>query len=173
MKKSKEIVLGGGCFWCIEAIFQKVKGIINITPGYAGGILKDPTYEAVCTGNTGHAEVVKVEFDTENISLKEILDVFFLAHDPTTENRQGSDIGTQYRSIILYTDKSQLDVIKKVVDRQQKNFKKDIVTQVKALDVFYEAEQYHKNYYINNSDSRYCRFVIKKKLEKFLKENHP
>lgn len=168
MEKNETIVLGGGCFWCMEAIFQKIDGIVEVIPGYAGGELIDPTYEDVCTGNTGHAEVVRIGFRSEKISLRKVLEVFFLAHDPTTLNRQGSDIGTQYRSVILYTSDEQREVIEGVIGDVQKEYKKEIVTQVLPLEKFYKAEGYHKDYYINNLNSGYCRFVIGPKLKKVL-----
>lgn len=168
MEKNERIVVGGGCFWCIEAIFQKIDGIVDVIPGYAGGTLQDPTYEDVCTGNTGHAEVVSIEFRNEKISLRKVLELFFLAHNPTTLNQQGGDIGTQYRSIILYTSDEQKDVIQSVISDVQKEYEEEIITQVIPLEKFYKAEEYHKNYYINNPNSGYCRFVIKPKIDNVL-----
>ncbi len=158
------IILGGGCFWCIEAIFQKIKGIISLTPGYTGGTLENPSYEDVCTGNTGHAEVVKIEFDSKIITLEKLLQIFFLAHDPTTLNRQGGDVGTQYRSIILYSNEDQKETINNAID----NYKDEVVTEVKPLEKFYEAEEYHKDYYLKNEDARYCKLIIKPKIDKVI-----
>lgn len=162
----ESIVLGGGCFWCLEAIFQKEKGVVSVVSGYAGGSLTNPSYEAVCSGNTGHAEVVKVEFDTEIVSLKRILELFFIAHDPTTLNRQGNDVGTQYRSIILYSNEKQKKIINEYIESIRGNYDEDIVTEVVPLETFYEAEDFHKDYYLNNRNNSYCRFVIEPKLEK-------
>lgn len=162
------IVFGGGCFWCTEALFQNLKGVISITPGYAGGAIKNPTYEDVLTGKTGHAEVIKINYDSAQISFKDLLTVFFAIHDPTTLNKQGADIGTQYRSIILYTIEKQKeeigDMIKKLDEPNSK-----IITEVKPLSDFYEAEQEYKNYYLNNPKVPYCQFVINPKLKKLKK----
>jgi methionine-S-sulfoxide reductase len=163
------VVLGGGCFWCIEAIFQGIEGVINVTPGYAGGETEDPNYQDVCAGNTGHAEVVKIDFDENVITLKEILKIFFLSHDPTTLNKQGADVGTQYRSIILYNNKEQKEVIDKVLEEIKGDYSDEVVTEVKPLEKFYKAEDYHINYYENNPNARYCKVVIKPKLEKTMK----
>jgi peptide-methionine (S)-S-oxide reductase len=170
METNESIVLGGGCFWCLEAIFQKIDGVTKVISGYAGGTSVNPSYQQVCTGSTGHAEVIKVEFDNTKISLEKILKVYFLAHDPTTRNRQGNDVGTQYRSTILYTDEPQKKVIEKVIEDVQKESPDSIVTEVKPLENFYEAEDYHKDYFKNNPNSSYCRFVIQPKLDKVLKE---
>jgi peptide-methionine (S)-S-oxide reductase len=162
------IFLGGGCFWCIEAVFQRVKGVKSAVPGYAGGETDNPTYEEVSTGDTGHAEVVRVKFDPNIVTLEQILKVFFLAHDPTTLNRQGADVGTQYRSIILYTDEDQKRTINTVLEEIGSDYEEPIVTEIKELGDFYEAEEYHKDYYKRNPNAGYCRFVIKPKLEKVL-----
>lgn len=171
------IYLGGGCFWCTEAVFSEIRGVKKVEPGYSGGDLPNPTYEQVCTGKTGHAEVVKVTFDQELISLEDILEVFFATHDPTSLNRQGNDIGTQYRSIILYTNDKQLSIIEKVKERVQSKLSKKIVTEVAPFKAFYPAEDYHKNYFRKNPNQPYCRFVIapkvlkvRKHFEKFVKE---
>jgi len=169
MEKKETIVLGGGCFWCIEAIFQRIDGVIEAIPGYAGGTLEDPSYEEVSTGDTGHAEVVKVNFDPRVISLEKILRIFFLAHDPTSLNRQGSDVGTQYRSIILYTNNIQKKIIDKVIEQVKDEYDGQIVTEIKLLEKFYKAEEYHKDYYKKNPNVAYCRLIIKPKLEKVLK----
>ncbi len=167
----KIIVLGGGCFWCTEAIFKRLKGVKSVTPGYAGGSRENPTYEQVATGLTGHAEVVQVEYDENQISLDTLLDVFFSSHDPTTENRQGADIGSQYRSIILYSDNDQKSVIEKYIDKlkSEKVFEKPIVTEVKILKNFYPAESYHYDYFTKQCNNSYCRVVITPKIEKLRK----
>jgi peptide-methionine (S)-S-oxide reductase len=164
----KSVVIGGGCFWCIEAVFQRIEGVGSVIPGYAGGYTEDPTYEEVSTGDTGHAEVVKIEFNPEVVTLEEILRVFFLAHDPTTLNKQGADVGTQYRSIILYTEEQQRVIIESVLEELGRDYEEAIVTEIKKLEKFYKAEEYHKDYYKRNPNAGYCRFVIKPKLEKVL-----
>ena len=166
---SETAVLGGGCFWCIEAVFQQVKGVASVESGYAGGDVENPTYEQVCSGKTGHAEVVRVSFDPDEISYRKLLEVFFYVHDPTTLNRQGNDIGTQYRSIILYTSPEQEKIAKELIDKleEQKFFADPIVTQLEPLKVFYRAEDYHQSYYENNTAQPYCQLVIFPKVEKF------
>ncbi len=166
--KYETIVLGGGCFWCMEAVFRRVPGVVNVVPGYAGGHKPNPTYEEVCTGTTGHAEVVKIEFDSNAISLQEILEIFFHAHDPTTPNRQGNDIGPQYRSIILYTSQEQISVIEKALKKAEQLWQKPVVTEIKPLDRFWVAEEYHHNYFEKNPDKPYCQVVIKPKVEKLI-----
>ena len=151
-------IFGGGCFWCTEAIFRMLNGVISVEPGYAGGETLNPTYDDVSLGKTGHAEVIRIEFDPDKISYHDLLTVFFGTHDPTSLNRQGADIGTQYRSIILYTTEKQKELAQKSV--------KDFVTEVKPLDKYYPAEDYHKNYYENHKDNPYCELVINPKLEK-------
>jgi peptide-methionine (S)-S-oxide reductase len=167
----QNIVLGGGCFWCLEAIFQRIDGVVTVTSGYAGGYSSAPTYNVVSTGSTGHAEVVKVEFNPERITLKQILEIFFLAHDPTTLNRQGADVGSQYRSIILYKDKEQKEIIQNVIKKEQEKYDKKIVTEVKPLEGFYKAEEKHTNYYNKHPEEGYCRIVIEPKLEKVLSKH--
>ena len=164
----EKLVLGGGCFWCIEAVFDRIDGIVSTEVGYAGGNRENPTYEQVSTGLTGHAEVVKVEFDPSKISLSRVLDIFFEAHDPTTENRQGADVGTQYRSIILYTDESQRVPIEEKIKELDlhKKYDKPVVTQVGALKKFWPAEAYHQRYYEQHPYAGYCRVVINPKLQK-------
>jgi len=164
----EKLVLGGGCFWCIEAVFDRIDGIVSTEVGYAGGNRENPTYEQVSTGLTGHAEVVKVEFDPSKISLSRVLDIFFEAHDPTTENRQGADVGTQYRSIILYTDESQRVPIEEKIKELDlhKKYDKPVVTQVGALKKFWPAEPYHQRYYEQHPYAGYCRVVINPKLQK-------
>ena len=164
-------VFGAGCFWCVEAIFSQLDGVNNVESGYSNGNTKNPSYEEVCSGKTGYAEVCKITFDAEKISFNELLKVFFETHNPTTLNQQGADIGSQYRSGIYYiNDLQKLDAekyIKKIT--KTKLFKEPIVTEVKKLDKFYLAEDYHQNYYYNNKDAPYCKYVIKPKLDKMKK----
>lgn len=167
MQQIKFIVLGGGCFWCTQAIYKKVKGILDVRSGYSGGNIEKPTYQQVCTGNTNHAEVVKISYDSNLISLQEILDIHFNTHNPTTLNRQGADIGTQYRSIIFYNDSNEKVIIEKFIENAQKNFNDVIVTEVKKYESFFEAEDYHQEYYVNNSHKPYCNMVITPKIKKF------
>lgn len=165
VKKETEetAVFGGGCFWCTESIFSKLKGVISVMPGYAGGETEHPTYEEVCTGKTGHAEVIKVVFDPTIISYKTLLEVFFHTHDPTQKNRQGADVGEQYRSTILFTTPAQKEAAENFI----KTFEKPIVTEVKPLKHFYEAETYHQRYFERNPEQSYCTLVISPKLAKF------
>lgn len=161
-------VLGGGCFWCMEAVFERIDGVISVVSGYAGGTRENPTYEQVCTSLTGHAEVVQVEFDPSIISYGRILDTFFAAHDPTTEDRQGADAGTQYRSVIFYTDEDQRKTaLEKIaeLDRSRLHHNK-VVTQVVPLERFWRAEEEHQNYYEKHPYAGYCRVVIAPKLQK-------
>lgn len=162
---------GGGCFWCMEAVFERLPGVISVTSGFAGGTTENPTYEQVCTETTGHAEVTEIVFDPAKISYNQLLDVFWQAHDPTTLNRQGADVGTSYRSIILYRDKKQQLEAEKSMLAAQKNFRNPIVTQIMPLKKFYPAEDYHQKYYDNNTDAPYCQIVITPKLEK-LEDEH-
>ncbi len=160
-------VFGGGCFWCTEAVFGELKGVKSVMPGYAGGTSINPTYESVCSGKTGHAEVIKIEYDPFQIEFKDLLTVFFATHDPTTLNRQGADTGTQYRSIVLYStdgQKKEAEEFIKELDADAKGGK--VVTEVKPLDKFFPAEDYHRDYYQKNSDAPYCQVVISPKLEK-------
>ena len=170
------VTLGGGCFWCTEAIYQMLPGVKSVTSGYAGGAKENPTYEEVSTGTTGHAEVVQIEFDPEVISFGKILETFWDVHDPTTLNRQGADVGTQYRSIIFYANAAQKAVAEKSKAEAQKNFSKPIVTQIVPFKKFFKAENYHQDYFRNHPDQPYCSIVIRPKVEKFeLKlqgENH-
>ena len=162
-------VVGGGCFWCIEAIFQRVKGVKKVISGYSGGKRPNPTYEQVCTGVSGHAEVVEIEFDENIISYEEILDIFFDIHDPTQLNRQGNDVGTQYRSVIFYLDENQKEIaLKKIEELKKKGI--NVVTEVSPLEKFYPAEDYHQNYYNQNLQNPYCHYIITPKVEKFLKK---
>ncbi|MBX3044139.1 MAG: peptide-methionine (S)-S-oxide reductase MsrA [Candidatus Kapabacteria bacterium] len=162
------IILGGGCFWCVEAVFQDLTGVASVVSGYTGGKTKNPTYEDICTGLTGHAEVVKVGFNPEIISLEEILEVHFATHDPTTLNRQGADAGTQYRSAIFYINKNQEEISRNYIKllTAEKVFEDKIVTEVTQLDEFYKAEDYHQNYFKNNPNQPYCMVVINPKVNK-------
>jgi peptide-methionine (S)-S-oxide reductase len=164
--KEQSIVLGGGCFWCIEALYRRLDGVISAESGYAGGHKPNPTYKEICTGTTGHAEVVKVTFDADTITLEEILEFFWKAHDPTTLNRQGADVGPQYRSIILYQDEQQRYAAERSRDAAQGEFSDPIVTRIEPLDTFYPAEDYHQDYYENNTRAGYCRMIISPKLKK-------
>lgn len=168
----EKATLGGGCFWCLEAAFKELKGVEKVISGYAGGSVKNPSYRQVCSGSTGHAEVVQITFNPSIISFDEILNVFFSIHDPTTLNRQGNDVGTQYRSIILFHSETQkekaLSYIRKLED--EKIWKNKIVTEVEPLQEFYPAEDYHQDYYQNNPAQPYCSFVINPKMNKFRKK---
>jgi peptide-methionine (S)-S-oxide reductase len=160
--------LGGGCFWCMEAVFERLPGVISVTSGFAGGTTENPTYQEVCTETTGHAEVTEIVFDPAKISYAKLLEVFWQAHDPTTLNRQGADEGTSYRSIILYRDATQQQLAEKSKTDAQKNFRDPIVTEIVPLKKFYKAEDYHQEYYDNNSRAGYCQVVITPKLEKLV-----
>ncbi len=167
----ERITFGGGCFWCIEAVFQRLKGVTKVVSGYAGGDVPNPTYKAVCEGTTGHAEVVQLEFDPAQVSYEKLLDVFWAAHDPTTLNRQGHDVGTQYRSIILFENEKQKAAAEKSIADAQKDFKAPIVTQLVALEKFYVGEAEHQNYYNQNgARNPYCQAVIRPKLQKLLQK---
>jgi len=173
MDKNLEIAtFANGCFWCTEAIFQQLKGVNKVLPGYIGGDVKNPSYNEVTTGTTGHAEALQVQYDPKIISYRELLDIFFYTHDPTTLNRQGYDVGTQYRSAIFYHDEKQKEDAKKMITQlnEEKVFDNSIVTEITAYDIFYVAEDYHQNYYINNKNQGYCRAVINPKLDKFVKK---
>lgn len=162
---------GAGCFWCVEAVFQELEGVEKVVSGYAGGDKENPTYEEVCSGSTGHAEVTNIYFNPEKITFKELLEVFWRTHDPTQLNRQGADVGTQYRSAVFYHDENQKELAEKYKKRLDESgaFDKKIVTEITQLDKFYPAEDYHQNYYNNNPGQGYCSFVIAPKLEKFRK----
>jgi len=166
------IVLGGGCFWCLEAVYHQIKGL-EVISGYAGGTTKNPTYEEVCSGRTGHAEVVKVIYNPKEISLNDILEIFFDIHDPTTKNRQGNDIGTQYRSIIFYNDPKDVKVINANMKKAEEHWNRPIVTEVQPLKEFYEAEDYHQQYYKKNPNQGYCRVMISPKIAKLRKSLLP
>ncbi len=163
---------GGGCFWCVEAVFERINGVLSVTPGYAGGEIKNPTYKQICTGNTGHAEVAKIEFDINKISYDQLLNVFWQAHDPTTLNKQGNDIGTQYRSVIFYHNEEQKLSAKSSMARANKSgyWNNPIVTEITNLYNYSDAEDYHNNYYSENPNQPYCLFVIKPKLDKLEKK---
>ena len=172
MNNTEIATVGGGCFWCIEAVYQRIEGVISVIPGYAGGKSKTTTYKEVCTGKTGHAEVAKIEFNKDIISYKQLLNVFWQAHDPTTLNRQGNDIGTQYRSVIYYhNDEQKMTAIKSKSEAGKSGYWDDkIVTEISELNNYSDAEDYHNNYYDNNPNQPYCVFVIKPKLDKLVRE---
>jgi peptide-methionine (S)-S-oxide reductase len=161
------VTIGGGCFWCLEAVYLEMKGIEKVVSGYAGGHTVNPTYQQVCSETTGHAEVTQITFDDTVTSFEDILKVFFVIHDPTTLNRQGNDIGESYRSIVLYHDEAQLEVSKKAIAEAQGLWDKPIVTELKPLTVFYPAEAYHQNYYARNPNQGYCMGVVAPKVAKF------
>ena len=162
------VVLGGGCFWCTEAVFLRLEGVKEVIPGYAGGIVEQPSYEAICTGRTGHAEVIQVIFDPTKISLSELLAVFWATHDPTTLNRQGADTGPQYRSAIFYLTEEQEKLAREMIEKlnQSKQFSDPILTEITAFSNFYPAEKYHQNYYTLNEGQPYCQYVVRPKVEK-------
>lgn len=166
MVHEEKATFGAGCFWCVEAVFQRIKGVTSVVPGYAGGTKENPTYQDVCTGNTGHAEVAQITFDPTKVTYERLLEIFWEAHDPTTLNRQGNDVGTQYRSVIFYHNEKQQAAAEKSLKEAQKHFDRPIVTEIKPLTKFYVAEDYHHNYYNNNTFQPYCQFVIKPKLKK-------
>ena len=170
-KELEKATLGGGCFWCTEAVYLQLKGVVDVKPGYSGGHVKNPTYKEVCTESTGHAEVVQITFDPEIVSFSEILEVFFVTHDPTTLNRQGNDTGTQYRSAIFYHSEKQKQIATDIINELEKGkaYDKPIVTEVTAFDTFYVAEDYHINYFARNKNQPYCQYVVAPKVEKFQK----
>lgn len=172
LSDSEVTTLGGGCFWCLEAVYDELSGVLKVESGYSGGDVPDPSYEAVCSGRTGHAEVVQVTFDPSQISFEEILRVFFAIHDPTTLNRQGADVGTQYRSVIFYHDQAQKEIAQGLIAQLEKDglWPDPIVTQVTPLEIFYVAEAYHQNYFKNNPTQPYCQVVVSPKVAKFRKE---
>lgn len=172
MNNSLEVAtLGGGCYWCMEAIFQRLDGVEKIESGFSGGTVPNPTYEEVCTGTTGHAEVIQITFDTTKVSFAEILKIFFTMHDPTTLNRQGNDVGTQYRSAVFYHNEHQQKEAEEIINELNavKAYDNPIVTQVEKFEAFYKAKSSHQNYYNENKGESYCRFVIQPKVEKFEK----
>ncbi|MCF7501271.1 peptide-methionine (S)-S-oxide reductase MsrA [Pseudoalteromonas sp. L1] len=158
---------GGGCFWCIDAAFRRVKGVLNVSSGYAGGDIENPSYQQICTGLTGHAEVVQLDFDSSIISYHSLLEMFFTLHDATQLNRQGNDVGTQYRSVIYYHDEQQKMAAETMIANLQKQIREPIVTEISPLTNFYPAEQYHQDYYTENPNQGYCSILIAPKLEKF------
>ena len=170
---NKDIILGGGCFWCTEAIYKYVNGVEDVVPGYIGGDKENPTYEEVCSGTTGHAEVVKINFDSSKISLDKLLEIFFKTHDPTTLNRQGNDVGTQYRSVIFYENENELEFFEDYINKvnNSNTFISEIVTTLEKKSNFYEAEQYHHNYFEKNPLNGYCNMIVRPKVEKFRKGN--
>ena len=172
MNNTDIATVGGGCFWCIEAVYQRIEGVISVVPGYAGGKSKTTTYKEVCTGKTGHAEVAKIEFNKDIISYKQLLNIFWQAHDPTTLNRQGNDVGTQYRSVIYYhNDEQKMTAVKSKSEADKSGYWDDeIVTEIAEIYNYSDAEDYHDNYYDNNPNQPYCVFVIKPKLDKLVRE---
>ncbi len=164
--------LGGGCFWCLEAVYEELRGVEKVESGYSGGSMPDPTYREVCSGTTGHAEVVQVTFDPSMVSFREILGIFFTIHDPTTLNRQGADVGTQYRSVIFYHDEEQRRVAEEVISELEAEglWKDPMVTEVVPLDAYYRAEDYHQGYFRNNGFQPYCQVIIAPKVAKFRKQ---
>ena len=167
--KLETAVLGAGCFWCVEAIFQELPAVVSVVPGYSGGKTINPDYQTVSSGTSGHAEVAKIEFDSNKISYADILDVFWSTHDPTSLNRQGADVGTQYRSVIFFADEKQKEIATKSKMKMQESgrFAKPIVTEIRPLEVFYPAESYHRDYFRQNPNQAYCKAVIEPKVEKF------
>ena len=173
VSRSEVATLGGGCFWCVEAVFEETKGVLKVESGYSGGFVPDPTYRQVCLETTGHAEVVQVTFDPEVISYRDVLNVFFATHDPTTLNRQGADVGTQYRSAVFYHDEEQRRIAEEVISEIEAEGVWDdpIVTEVVPFDAFYRAEDYHQGYFRNNARQPYCQVVIAPKVAKFRKQH--
>ena len=167
----KEATFGAGCFWCVEACFKDLEGVVNVLPGYSGGQIKNPSYKEVCLGTTGHAEVARVEYNEELISFEELLEVFWFVHNPTTLNRQGNDIGEQYRSVIYYHDEQQKELSEKYKEQLNESgaWENPVVTEICPLINFYPAENYHHNYFQNNPDQPYCASVVRPKVEKFRK----
>ncbi|KRB92919.1 peptide-methionine (S)-S-oxide reductase MsrA [Noviherbaspirillum sp. Root189] len=161
--------LGGGCFWCLEAVYQELRGILHVESGYTGGHVANPSYEQVCDGDTGHAEVVRLEFDPAQVSYREILEIFFTIHDPTTLNRQGNDVGTQYRSVIYYHTPEQHDIAKQVIACMASVWDAPIVTELSPAETYYKAEDYHQNYFRQHPLQGYCAFVVAPKVAKFRK----
>jgi peptide-methionine (S)-S-oxide reductase len=168
----EKLVLGGGCFWCTEAVFQRVKGVSKVVSGYSGGKYPNPTYREICEGTSGHAEVIEISFDESQISVEELLLIFFHTHDPTTLNRQGNDVGSQYRSVIFYANQAQKEAAERVIQKLkiEQVFDSPVVTELSPLAIVYPAEDYHQNYYNQNSYQPYCSVVITPKMAKFLKD---
>lgn len=172
MNKLETATLAGGCFWCTEALFKRLKGVRSVLPGYAGGTVENPTYEEVCSGNTGSAEAIQIEFDPKQISFEKILDIFWNTHNPTTLNQQGEDFGEQYRSAIFYHDNRQKEIAEKSKAEFEKSgvYKEPIVTEIVPFTNFYVAEDYHKNYFEKNKNAGYCNIIISPKIHKLIKE---
>lgn len=169
--KTDTATFGAGCFWCVEAVFQELDGVMSVSSGYMGGAVKNPTYKEVCTGQTGHAEVARIIYNPAKISFADLLEVFWKTHDPTTLNRQGADVGTQYRSVVFYhseEQKTEAESYKKKLD-ESGAWDKPLVTEISPAEIFYEAEEYHQNYYTQNGEASYCQFVIRPKMDKFRK----
>ncbi len=166
MTEAYNATFGGGCFWCVEAALEELDGVQSVTSGYAGGHVEDPTYEAVCSGETGHAEVVQIEYDPGTIDYGRLLEAFFTIHDPTQLNRQGPDVGSQYRSIVLYHDDGQREQGRAYIDALDEQYDDDVVTELEPLETFYEAEEYHQNYFEKNPNDAYCSFHAQPKIEK-------
>ena len=170
-EETKTIVVGGGCFWCVEAVFDGVKGVKSVVSGYSGGVIKNPSYKEVSRSLTNHAEVCEITYNSLEIELQSILEIFYLSHDPTTLNRQGNDVGKHYRSIILYNDNEEKKIITNYTEKINNDlFDNKIVTEIKKLETFYKAEEYHQDYFQNNSNQPYCKFVISPKVTKARKE---
>ena len=171
MKEMQKATFGAGCFWCVEAVFERLDGVVDVLPGYSGGHKKNPTYREICTGMTGHAEVAQITFDPTIVTFNDLLKMFWRSHDPTTRNRQGNDIGTQYRSAIFYHNNEQKTIAEESKNKADNSnlFLNPIVTEITKLDKFWPAEDYHNNYYVNNMDQPYCRVIIKPKLDKLFK----
>ena len=170
-EETKTIVVGGGCFWCVEAVFDGVKGVKSVVSGYSGGVIKNPSYKEVSRSLTNHAEVCEITYNSLEIELQSILEIFYLSHDPTTLNRQGNDVGKHYRSIILYNDNEEKKIITNYTEKINSDlFDNKIVTEIKKLETFYKAEEYHQDYFQNNSNQPYCKFVISPKVTKARKE---
>jgi len=172
MKKQEIATFGGGCFWCTEAIFDELKGVEKVEAGYSGGETDNPTYADICTGTTGHAEVIHITFNADEVTFAELLDIFFATHNPTTLNQQGADIGTQYRSVVFYHNEAQKTATQNFINALESAevFENKIVTEITAFDIFYKAEDYHQDYYVNNKNQGYCNAVINPKLIKFRKQ---
>lgn len=167
--KKNQVTFGAGCFWCVEPVFEQLKGVLDVYPGYAGGHIKNPCYREVCEGRTGHVEVIRIEFDEEVINFNQLLEVFWFTHDPTTLNRQGNDNGEQYKSVVFYHDQEQMSLAKEYKEKLEKSGKYNapIVTEILPLTNFYKAEDDHRKYYINNPETSYCTYVVRPKVEKF------
>ncbi|MFO0975403.1 MAG: peptide-methionine (S)-S-oxide reductase MsrA [Planctomycetaceae bacterium] len=170
-KKQALATFGGGCFWCTEAVFLRLKGVSKVVSGYSGGLTKNPTYKEVCSGLTGHAEVVQITYDPSVVTYEQLLDVFFYTHDPTTKNRQGADVGTQYRSVVFFHDETQKAAVQKMIAELDKSgdFDNSIVTTIEKMEIFYPAEDYHQDYFAQNGDNPYCAAVVGPKVAKFQK----